>query len=65
MTHPLLKENADLATAVDILDSWVAHRVKQWHQSGLAIGLAYRGELIWGADDDAGANRARERFSAV
>ena len=49
MAHPLLKENADLATAVDILDSWIAHRVKQRHQPGLAIGVVYRGELLWGA----------------
>ena len=49
MTHPLLQENADLATAVDILDSWVAHRVKRRHQPGLAVGLVYKGELLWGA----------------
>lgn len=49
MTDPLLQENADLATAVDIFDSWVAHRVKQRHQPGLAIGVVYQGELLWGA----------------
>ncbi len=49
MTHPLLEAHADLATAVDILDRWIAHRTKQQHQPGLAIGLVYEGELLWGA----------------
>lgn len=29
MVQALLKENADLATAVDFLDSWASLRVKQ------------------------------------
>ena len=48
MTHPLLKESADLATAVNILDSWVAQRVKRRHQPGLAIGVVYRGRIALG-----------------
>lgn len=48
MTHPLLKENADLATAVSLLDDWAAHQTQQRHQPGLALGLVYAGELLWG-----------------
>ncbi len=48
MTHPLLQEHADLATAVGILDDWTAHRIQQRHQPGLAIGIVYAGELLWG-----------------
>ena len=60
MTDPLLSDNADLATALDILDKWVARQVKQRHQPGLAIGVVYDGALLWGAgygfaDIEAGA----------
>ena len=48
MTHKLLRENADLATAVDILDKWTASRMQKNHQPGLALGLVYDGELLWG-----------------
>ncbi|MDE2853575.1 MAG: serine hydrolase [Chloroflexota bacterium] len=49
MTIPLLTDKADLATALDILDKWVAHQVEQRHQPGLAIGVVYDGALLWGA----------------
>ena len=49
MTHQLLQEHADLATAIDILDDWIAYRLRQRHLPGLAIGLVYRDELLWGA----------------
>ncbi len=60
MTDPLLNDNGDLATALDILDKWVARQVKQRHQPGLAIGVVYDGALLWGAgygfaDVEAGA----------
>ncbi len=48
MTHELLKEHADLATAVDILDKWIANSMRRKHQPGLAVGLVYDGELLWG-----------------
>ena len=48
MTHSLLQEHADLATAVGILDDWIAHQTQQRHQPGLAIGLVYDGDLLWG-----------------
>ncbi len=49
MTHQLLQEHADLATAIDILDKWVAHAMKKSHQPGLALGLVHDGELLWGS----------------
>ena len=49
MAHPLLDEHADLATAIDILDSWAAHQVARRRQPGLALGVVYKGELLWGA----------------
>ena len=48
MTQELLTEHADLATAVDILDKWIASSMKKQHQPGLAVGLVYDGELLWG-----------------
>ncbi len=48
MKHPLLQEHADLATAVGILDDWAAHRIRQRHQPGLALGIVFAGELLWG-----------------
>ena len=48
MTHPLLNEHADLATAIGILDDWAANRVRQRHQPGLALGIVHGGELLWG-----------------
>ncbi|MCY3781290.1 MAG: serine hydrolase [Chloroflexi bacterium] len=48
MTHPLLREHAELATAIGILDDWTAHQTRQRHQPGLALGIVYAGELLWG-----------------
>ncbi len=60
MAHPLLDEHADLATAIDILDGWAAHQVLRRRQPGLALGVVYKDELLWGAgygvaDIDSGA----------
>ncbi len=49
VAHPLLAEHADLATAINILDDWAAHQRQRRHQPGLAIGVVYDGELLWGA----------------
>ena len=48
MTHKLLQEHADLATAVEILDKWTIHSMQQKHLPGLALGLVYQGDLLWG-----------------
>ncbi|MCY4021721.1 MAG: serine hydrolase [Chloroflexi bacterium] len=48
MTHRLLQEQADLATAIDILDKWTAHTLREKHLPGLALGLVYGDELLWG-----------------
>ena len=48
MTHSLLKDHADLATAVGILDDWAANRLRQRHLPGLALGIVYAGDLLWG-----------------
>ena len=60
MTHQLLQSHGDLATAIDILDKWVALSVRQNHLAGLALGLVYDGDLLWGkgygaADIESGA----------
>ena len=49
MPHPLLNEHANLATAIDILDGWAAHQRARKRQPGIAIGIVYNGELLWGA----------------
>lgn len=48
MTHSMVQEQADLATAIDILDKWTAHNLREKHLPGLALGLVYQGELLWG-----------------
>ncbi|MDE2820552.1 MAG: serine hydrolase [Chloroflexota bacterium] len=48
MTDNLLQAQADLATAIDILDKWTAHNLREKHLPGLALGLVYGGELLWG-----------------
>lgn len=48
MTQRLLEEQADLATAIDILDKWTSHNLREKHLPGLALGLVYGGELLWG-----------------
>ena len=44
----LTEQHPDLATAINLLDKWVARRAYQLHQPGLAVGLVHRGELLWG-----------------
>ena len=39
---PLLKENPDLATAIDLYDSWIRYTMHQKHQPGLAVGIVLR-----------------------
>lgn len=48
MSHTLLSEHRDLATAVDILDHWLAYTLHKNHHPGLAVGIVYDGELLWG-----------------
>lgn len=48
MPHPLIQENADLGTAISILDTWIKRTIHKNHQPGLAIGVVYDGELLWG-----------------
>ena len=48
MTHPLLREHADLQTAVDLLDDWTAHQMRRRRLPGLALGIVYAGDLLWG-----------------
>ncbi len=48
MTHHLLQEQPDLATAIDILDKWTAHNLSEKHLPGMALGLVFQGELLWG-----------------
>lgn len=60
MTHHLLQEHADLATAIEILDKWTAHNLREKQLPGMALGLVYRDELLWGkgygyADLESGA----------
>ena len=47
MPHALLQENADLATAVDLYDSWIRFTMQRKHQPGLAVGIVYDGEPLW------------------
>ena len=48
MEHPLIQDRADLATAIDILDQWIKRTMHKQHQPGLAVGIVYDGELLWG-----------------
>ncbi len=48
MPHALLLENPDLAAVIDIYDSWIRFKMHHNKQPGLAVGLVYAGELIWG-----------------
>ena len=48
MANALLRENPDLATAVDVYDSWIRFTMHRKHQPGLAVGIVYDGELLWG-----------------
>ena len=48
MTHDLLRENPDLATAIDVYDSWIRFTMHRNQQPGLAVGLVYGGSMLWG-----------------
>lgn len=48
MTHTLLNDNPDLATAIDLYDSWIRFTMHRKQQPGLAVGIVYDGGLIWG-----------------
>lgn len=48
MPHALLNEHPDLATAIDLYAAWVRFTMRQKHQPGLAAGIVYDGELLWG-----------------
>ena len=48
MTHDLLNQHSDLATALDLYDAWIRHTMRQKQQPGLAVGIVYDGELLWG-----------------
>ena len=48
MTHQLIQDHPDVATSIDILDKWIERAIHKSHQPGLAIGIVYDGELLWG-----------------
>ena len=48
MTHPLLNEYPDLATAIDLYDAWIQRAMHQKRQPGLAVGIVQGGQLLWG-----------------
>ena len=59
MPYTLMQEHPDLNTSIDVLDKWIEHTIHRNHQPGLAIGIVYDGELLWGkgygyADVEAG-----------
>ncbi len=48
MPQDLPKQHPDLATAIDLYDAWIRFTMRQKHQPGLALGIVYDGELLWG-----------------
>lgn len=48
MPHALVNENPDLATAIDLYDSWIRYTMQRKHQPGLAVGIVHEGDLLWG-----------------
>ncbi len=48
MPHALVTENPDLATAIDLYDAWIRYTMQRKHQPGLAVGIVYDGDLLWG-----------------
>jgi CubicO group peptidase (beta-lactamase class C family) len=44
----LAEQHADLATALSLLDKWIALQIHQRHLPGLAVGIVHDGNLIWG-----------------
>lgn len=45
---PLLDEHNDLEAALTILDEWAQYQMHSIQQPGLALGIVYDGNLIWG-----------------
>ena len=48
MTHALLNEHPDLATAIDLYDAWIRFTMRKMRQPGLAVAIVREGELLWG-----------------
>ncbi len=48
MPHPLMQDHPDLTTAIEVLDKWIEYTAHKNHQPGLAVGIVYDGELLWG-----------------
>ena len=48
MPHALLLDNPDLAAAIDIYEAWIRFTMHRNQQPGLAVGLVFADELIWG-----------------
>ncbi len=48
MPQDLPKQHPDLATAIDLYAAWIRFTMRQKHQPGLALGIVYDGELLWG-----------------
>jgi D-alanyl-D-alanine carboxypeptidase len=43
----LIQHNAEVATAISLLDKWIAMTAHKGQQPGIAAGIVYEGELIW------------------
>ncbi|MCX9080161.1 MAG: serine hydrolase, partial [Candidatus Methanoperedens sp.] len=43
----LLDEHQDLNSAFMLLDQWTQYKVHRLHQPGLALGVVFKGNLIW------------------
>ncbi len=48
MSTALLNEHPDLATAIDLYAAWIRFTMHKNLQPGVAAGIVYDGELIWG-----------------
>lgn len=48
MSHALLNEHPDLATAVDVYDASIRFTMHRKQQPGLAVAIVHKGELLWG-----------------
>lgn len=46
--NDFVRENADLSTAINLLDKWLAKKTHDTQLPGLAMGIIHNGELIWG-----------------
>ncbi|MYE27536.1 MAG: beta-lactamase family protein [Chloroflexi bacterium] len=48
MSTALLNEHPDLATAIDLYAAWIRFTMHKNLQPGVAAGIVYDGELLWG-----------------